>query len=183
MRGEHRTPRQADALARLAHERLTRREVLRGAATLTAGVAALEPASGAVLAQGATSAAGGITVDQLMALSAALVGGGNLNAEFGQQLLDLLSKDPTRLQGLKELLVTESNAATPTPSSPAAKQVATDILSYWYLGEFDGKPVPNRQGLYFGLASWQTVPYITIQSVCKGFGYWAQPVPVNTKPS
>lgn len=183
MSEEHAERVPSGALARREQERLTRRDVLRGVAVITAGATAFELASGAALAQGATPAAGGVTVDQLMALSATLVGGGNLNADFGPQLLDLFSKDPTRLRGLQELLAAGPSAATPTPSSPAAKQAATDILSYWYLGEFDGKPVPTRQGLYFGLASWQTVPYITIQSVCKGFGYWAKPVPVNLKPA
>lgn len=166
-------------LDRIAHDSLTRRGLLRGAAVLTVGATTFELASASALAQGATPAASGVTVDQLMALSARIVGGGQLNADFGQSLLDLISQDPNRLNGLKELLAAAPSAATPAPVSPAAKQVTADILSYWYLGEFEGKPAPNRQSLYFGLASWQTVPYVTIQSVCKGFGYWAQEPKLN----
>lgn len=176
---EHTERLQHNAVARRVEERVTRRDVLCGAAVITAGATAFELASAPALAQGATPATGGVTVGQLMALSAKLVGGGNLNADFGQPLLDLISKDPNRLSGLKELIAAGPTSATPAPASAAAKQVAADILSYWYLGEFEGKPAPDRQGLYFGLASWQTLPYITIQSVCKGFGYWAQEPKLN----
>lgn len=167
--------------AQLAHGRLTRRRVLQGAA-LTTGALALGLEAAPALAQSATPNASGVTVDQLMALSAQLVGGGQLNADFGPQLLALIAKDPAQLSALKELIAGGS-AATPEPASPAAKKVVANILTYWYVGEFDGNPVPDRQGLYFGLAAYQTVPYVTIQSVCKGFGYWAQPVSVTLKPS
>lgn len=168
--------------AMCAGERLSRREVLQGAATLTAGATAFGLAGLPALAQGATPNAGGVTVNQLMALSTTLVGGAQLNADFGPQLLDLIARDPAQLGALKELIA-GGGAGTPEPASPAAKKVVANILTYWYVGEFDGNPAPNREGLFFGLAAYQTVPYITIQSVCKGFGYWAKPVPVSVKPS
>lgn len=163
----------------LARERLTRRQVLQGAA-LTTGALALGLEAAPALAQNATPNASGVTVDQLMALSTQLAGGGQLNADFGPQLLDLIARDPAQSSALKQL-VASGSAATPEPASPAAKKVVANILSYWYVGEFDGNPAPNRQGLYFGLTAYQTVPYVTIQSVCKGFGYWAKPV--TLKPS
>lgn len=58
-------------------------------------------------------------------------------------------------------------------ASPEARELASNILQYWFLGRWSGEPVENRAEMYFDLASWQTLPYSTQQSTCKSFGYWA----------
>jgi hypothetical protein len=54
-----------------------------------------------------------------------------------------------------------------------AQRIATNILQYWFLGQYNGVPTDNRAERFFGLASWQALPYFTQPTMCKSFGYWA----------
>ncbi len=125
-------------------------------------------------AQSGTPNAQRISVDAVMALSARFVGGGTLDPVHGQHLLALLSEDPARLAGLRALLDPFA-ADIPVAQLPdGARQVVTDILTFWYLGLIDDRPVDNREARFFSLVSWQALPYPTIPTVCKGFGSWAE---------
>jgi len=121
-----------------------------------------------------------IDAGALLALSEALVGGGQLNQDAVNPLALLIGSDPARVSGFEELTRLEDPAtreALENISGDAAR-VVNDILQYWYLGYFEDQPVENRAELFFGLPVWGTVPYFTQPTLCKGFGYWATEVDI-----
>lgn len=168
---------------------LTRRRVVGAAAgAIAAPVVASAAAAQSELAtpERGTPAASpvvavAIDVGGLYALSQQLVGGGKLDETAVEPLAGLLSGDPARIAGFEELakLDNAASASALTDISDNARQVVTDILQYWYLGQFDGQPVANRAAMFFGLPVWATLPYVTQPTLCKGFGYWATDVPVD----
>lgn len=117
-----------------------------------------------------------VDLDALYAVSQILVGTGNLNEDYTETLGLLLSADEARVEGFREL----RGNANPTSEesleamSGNARTVVTDILSFWYLGHFDGQPVENRAEIVMGLPVWTTLPYFTQPALCKSFGYWAE---------
>ena len=106
-----------------------------------------------------------------------LVGSDALNEDTASTLAQLVGADPVRVSGF-EALAAVNNPAALDSLPDDAKTVASDILQYWYLGQFDGQPVENRAAIFFGLPVWRTVPYSTQPTLCKAFGYWATEVPV-----
>lgn len=179
-----------EILARL----LTRRDVVRRVAPAAVAVAGLfgafghgnrglaqEPAATPVgPAPEATTPVADVSIDAFIDLSAALVGGGSLDAQRGTQLLDLIAADPARLATLERLLAIRSLADAATPIATPVAALADDeralvktILGFWYLGMFDGQPVTDRGGFWFSLSSWQAVEYTAAPSVCRAFGIWA----------
>jgi hypothetical protein len=116
-----------------------------------------------------------IDSDTLLTVSTALVGVDSLNADYVEPLPHLIGADPALAAGLDELAGADDLAADGSLDglSDDAKTTATDILEYWYLGQFAGKPVENRAQIFFGLPVWGTVPYATQPTLCKSFGYWA----------
>jgi hypothetical protein len=169
---------------------LTRRRLVGVAAGAAVPLAAgVVPAS--AHQQGATPAPGTpvaspaaelrIDVDALYAVSQRIVGGGELDRDAAEPLALLLSGDPARVSGFEELAGIDdpSSKKALDAMSDDARMVVDDIVRYWYLGFFEGKPAPNRAEMFFGLPVWSTVPYVVQPTVCKGFGYWASDVDVE----
>ena len=121
------------------------------------------------------AAAIAIDTETLLSVSMALVGVDSLTADYVEPLAKLIGADPTLAGGFDELAQASDLAADGSLDglSDAASATATDILTYWYLGQFEGQPVENRAEMFFGLPVWSTVPYSTQPTLCKAFGYWA----------
>ena len=168
-------------LSRLVSRRGLARIV--AATALIAAPAALgAPARSHAKAQ--TPDAGEAPIAAFMDLSAAFVGGGRLDETRGTQLLGLIEADAERRASLDRLLAIRTDNAPSTPiAAPLAvlestdRELAEQILRFWYLGVFDGQPVEDRAGFWFGLSAWQAVGYTYAPSVCRAFGQWAQPPP------
>lgn len=116
-----------------------------------------------------------VDIDALLAVSVALVGVDSLKQDAARPLAQLIGADPGRAAGFEELTQVDDLAADGSLDglSDDAASVARNILQYWYMGYFDGQPVENRETIFFGLPVWQTLPYATQPTLCKGFGYWA----------
>jgi hypothetical protein len=114
------------------------------------------------------------TVDQLIALSKTMCGGGNFDANQSATLLQLISKDANLSNGLAELQATTRTAATPASLSADAKAAEQAILLFWYTGYFNGEPLPNHSATYDQLLAWQAM-YTPPWAVCKVYGAWADP--------
>lgn len=120
-----------------------------------------------------------VTIDPtfLLELSGRLAGGAKLAENAVEPLAALLATEPDIEATLAELrAVEEFTPETLAATSDEAQHVAANILQYWFLGRYDNLPVENRADMFFSLASWQTLPYATQQSLCKSFGYWAQEI-------
>ena len=122
-----------------------------------------------------------IDLGTLMTVSQALVGGGTLNDAALETLGGLISADPDRVAAFGELADLDDPSAPDAldAMSPGARSLVDDIVQFWYLGNFDGKPVENRAELYFKLPVWTTVPYAAQPTLCKAFGYWAMDVSLD----
>jgi Membrane bound FAD containing D-sorbitol dehydrogenase len=112
-------------------------------------------------------------LQSLLDLSKTLCGGGNFDPDRGTLLLQLLSSDPSLAAGLDELLASPPVEGTPV-APQGAQATAQAILVYWYVGAFDGDPVPDRSTAYYGLTAWQAM-YTPPFAVCKAYGAWADP--------
>jgi hypothetical protein len=122
-----------------------------------------------------------INVEQLATVSEALVGGGTLREAALESLAGLISADPRRVSAFAELVALDDPASEEALGTMprGVRQLADDIVHFWYLGYFDGKPVENRSELYFGLPVWGTLPYVTQPTTCKAYGYWASDVTLD----
>ena len=156
---------------------LSRRQLVAG--TIGAGLGA--GVSKAVAAQATPApSATGVDAERVLRVSQALVGVGSLAEAALPALVALLGAEP----GIDATLDELATIADMTPGalrgmSPEAQAVARNILSYWYLGEYDGSPVANRADVFFQLACWQSLPYMTQPTLCKAFGYWALDVEIE----
>jgi hypothetical protein len=96
-------------------------------------------------------------------------------------LAQLISAEREQVAAFRELArradIDESGRLTGV--SDGARELADNIIAFWYTGMFDGLPAPDREERFAGLLAWQTVPYTTLLTVCKNFGYWAQEVPAT----
>ena len=157
------------AVVRPATAYLDRRRLLSAIAG-GALVAGLRPH--ASWAQPSTPTADQLT--QLKVLSQTLCGGGIFDDARTAQLAELLASDTALSAGLEALL--QDNDATPSPGSrsPAAQAAAQEILLFWYIGEFKGKPVENHAAVYAQLQAWQAM-YTPAWTTCKVYGAWADP--------
>lgn len=133
-------------------------------------------------ALGEASPVPGVPIESFMDLSAALVGGGRLDPQRGNQLLALIAPDSARRRALDDLLAIRAGGAAATPIatpvatlSDDARELVEQILRFWYLGTWDEQPVTDRAGFWFGLSAWQAVEYTYAPSVCRAFGIWAKP--------
>lgn len=143
------------------------------ASSTAAGVGIAFPM--AVAAQ-ATPSASPAALDSslVMRVSEAVVGGATLDDAALPGLVGLLAADPGNESALKELAgIADMTPEALAGASDDAKGVAANILSYWYQGQYDGNPAPNRADIFFQLASWQALPYMTQPTLCKAYGYWA----------
>lgn len=137
------------------------------------------PQSGTPVASAASAAA--IDENALYELSQKLVGGGSLNRDIVGPLGALIGGDPALASGFEELATLDDPTSEGVRASLSdnAKAASTNILLYWYEGYFGDHPVENRAEILFGLPVWSTVPYVTLPTVCKGFGYWATEVKID----
>lgn len=119
-----------------------------------------------------------IDLEQLQAVSLALVGGGSFSDAGLQTLGGLISNDPARVAAFGEIAALDDPSTKDALDgmSGDARALVDDIVSFWYLGNYGGAPVANRADLFFGLPVWATVPYTTQPTLCKAFGYWATDV-------
>ncbi len=121
----------------------------------------------------ASPVASSIDNDKLLDLSVRLVGGGNLAQDAVGGLAALLAPEPAIEKTLADLeALLEFTPESLAVISAEAQRIAGNILQYWYLGRYDGEPVPQRAGIYFSLVSWQALPYAIQPTLCKSFGYW-----------
>ncbi|MEA2582550.1 MAG: hypothetical protein QOF33_635 [Thermomicrobiales bacterium] len=109
----------------------------------------------------------------LLDLSKTLCGGGNFDPDRATMLLQFLAGDSDLSAGLDELLASPPVTGVSLGSSHA-QATAQVILIFWYVGAFNGQPVPNRSTAYYGLTAWQAM-YTPPVAVCKAFGGWADP--------
>jgi hypothetical protein len=115
-------------------------------------------------------------VGKVTALSQALCGGGTFVDSEVEALMKLLASDVKLSQGLDELLATPVDrllSATPAAGSGSAEATAQAILLYWYTGQFNGNPVPDRAANYTQLLAWQAM-YTPAWTTCKLYGGWAE---------
>jgi hypothetical protein len=158
---------------RLSDRSLTRRRLVATTA-LTGAAALMAPSVTAASTPVASPVTATIDPDRLMALSGRLTGGATLNTAAAGDLASLLAVEPGIAEHLAELeAVTDFTPESLAATSPGAQTVAANILQFWFLGRYADQPVANRADFFFSLASWQTLPYATQQSLCKSFGYWA----------
>lgn len=167
---------------------VTRRRFVGAAAGAAAGALAVAPLHAVAQStpetqQPVATPSGEVAVDleQLATVSLALVGGGSLADEGVQMLGELIGTDSGRVAAFDELAALDDPGGEGALDgvSDDARALAGEIVTFWYIGEFDGMPVENRAELYFGLPVWGTLPYITQPTLCKAFGYWAMDVSLD----
>ncbi len=136
-------------------------------------------ASGAALAvipgfaQEASPAAT-IDFETFRQVNLAVTGADELDDEGLQHLLDLFLADEEMAAALVTL-VDEVAAGTELDLRSldfSLVVVTTNILQFWYLGNFRNEPLPNRPGRIAHLVTYGALPYFTAPTICKGFGYW-----------
>lgn len=154
---------------------LSRRRLIAGLGLAAAlGLAPLSTTA----AQTATPSAEQERVDQLIALSKSLCGGGSFDSGHAAVLLNLLSGDAKLKEGLEELLAVPASTATAAAATPAAARsdlsqaTAEAILLFWYAGIFNGDPIQDRSAVYTNLLAWQAM-YTPSWTTCKLYGAWA----------
>lgn len=81
--------------------------------------------------------------------------------------------DEASATGLQELLDARATPIDRELLSDETNRVVSNILQFWYLGNFNDAPIENRAERFGGLMSHQILPYVTIEAVCKAPAYWA----------
>lgn len=150
--------------------RVSRRHLLAG----TGGAIATGALAGSVTAQPAATPGSGDALEDFRALCEQVTGISPIDDDAGlTQLVHLMAADDQFAAGIQELLALEGAAFDPYALSMPGLVTVTNILQFWYLGNFMNEPLANRDERFAGLLSWQALPYVTNQTVCKGLGYWA----------
>ena len=149
--------------------RLTRRTLL----AASGATIATTTLAGSALAHQATPTA--VDPEVFRALCVAVTGIDDLDDPGLEQLLGLFAADPEMSAALDEVLATvDLTAELDVYALPfSALVIVTNILQFWYLGNFRNEPLENRAERFPQLTAWQALPYSTNQTVCKEFGYWA----------
>ncbi len=144
-------------------------------ASAPASAATAEPGEGYAAGHPDASRTAPARLDPFLALSLALVGGGDLDEGRARQYLATVAADGAKQRALDELL---ARAEKPSASrlSSAARELRKEILEFWYLGTVGGQPVAGGASAWATLHAWQAVQYTPAPSVCKGYGSWAAPV-------
>jgi hypothetical protein len=155
-------------------QELNRRRLLLGLSAAAALGLTPRPGHAAQTPTPATTPADQAKVDQLIALSKTMCGGGNFDPTQAATLLSLLSKDAKLSNGLAELAATAKTAATPVPASADAKAAEQAILLFWFTGYWNDEPLPDHAATYDQLLAWQAM-YTPPWAVCKVYGAWADP--------
>lgn len=159
-----------------------RRKLIAG--TMATGVAAMGQHVSALQSTPEASPVGGgiLSPGNVMTLSANVCSGAILNPDHVGVLISHLEAEADIEPTLDELMAipwftSEELAA----ASPEAQRIAKNILQYWFLGRYDGELVENRTSLFFDMASWQSLPYMTQQSACKPEFYWAEEIDLEAE--
>lgn len=181
---DHSQPAYPEPAADRRSPRLSRRHLVTGSGATLAATALAGPALGqeeaspvppsveTVEASPVASPVADVNVDVFRVICLAATGVTDLSDESVTQLLDLVVADGPSATGLQEMLAAGGGLDLANLSGDATAAV-TNIVEFFYLGNFNGAPVENRADLFPGLVSFQTLPYVTIPAVCKAYGYWA----------
>ncbi len=148
---------------------LSRRGLVSVSAGTVGAISFTRPSS----AQEASPAAS-VDIEAFRSLCQVVVGVEDLADDSLEQLLGLMLDDGESAAGLEELLGAGEDDVIEGFPSPAGFTARTNILQFWYLGEFNGAPIDNRADRFAGLISYEALPYSTIPAVCKRHGYWAE---------
>jgi len=183
----HRPPPSPEPAADRRSPRLSRRHLVAGSGASLAAAALAPPALGQEASPVSPSVATGeatpeaspvaspvadVNVDVFRVICFTAAGVAELPDEPLRQLLGLIQADGPSAAGLQEMLAAGGSLDFANLSGDATTTV-TNIVEFWYLGNFNGAPVENRADLFPGLVSFQTLPYVTIPAICKAYGYWA----------
>ncbi len=182
----HRPPTSPEPAADRRFPRLSRRHLVAGSGASLAAAALAPPALGqeaspvspsvaTVEATPAASPVADVNLDVFRVICLTAAGVAELPEEPLQQLLGLIQADEPSATGLQEMLAAGGSLDLANLSGDATTTV-TNIVEFWYLGNFNGAPIENRADLFPGLVSFQTLPYVTIPAICKAYGYWAMEV-------
>lgn len=154
--------------------RLSRRSLIAG----TAAAAATSGLYGTSLAQVSTPATlatpiPAADVETFATFTKLVVGVDDLPQNMLDQSYQLITGTTDGENALQQLL--DAGNSVNLDKLPDPQQaVVNNMLEYWYLGNFNGNPVENREEIFANLLSYGALPYITVRAVCKGFGYWAK---------
>jgi len=161
--------------------RLSRRRLIAGSG-VTVAAGALGVPGPATLAQAGASAAAspvaGVSPDTFRTICQAITGADDLDDAGLEQLLGLFEADAEMAVALRELAAAGAgNGGIDTRDLPFPTLViVTNILQFWYLGNFRNEPLANRADRFPRLVSFRALPYVTTPTVCKAFGSWATEV-------
>ena len=147
--------------------RLTRRGLLAGSGAAVAGSVLAPPG----LVQEGTPAA--VDPAAFRVLCVAVTGSEELDDDGLAQLRGLFQADEEMAARLREVLAMGSGPLDMRELPFPALVIVTNILQFWYLGQFKNEPLENRAERLGNLVAYKTLPYVTIPAVCKGFSYWA----------
>lgn len=154
---------------------LDRRALMLGSAVAVAGASLAAGMAFPVAGQSATPMASPARADGdlLWRVSVRLAGTDALDDDALPVLVDLAGDDPAlgEIAGI-DIFTPEAMEELSDP----ARALASNILQFWYLGNWNGQPVPNRADTYLGLVVWSALPYATQPTVCKRYGYWSDDV-------
>jgi len=126
------------------------------------------------LAQEASPSAA-IDFEAFRQVNLAVTGADDLDDEGLRQLLDLFLADEEMTAALATLM-DEVAAGTELDLRSldfSLVVVTTNIKQFWYLGNFRNEPLPNRPQRIGRLVTYAALPYFTVPTICKAFGYWA----------
>jgi hypothetical protein len=114
---------------------------------------------------------------EVLALSERLVAIGPLDAAVVPELTALILAGDASGQDFRALeAMPEFSHDALAPMPEGVRTLSRNILEYWFLGRWAGTSLPGTPDRFFELACWAALPYPTHPTLCKGFGYWSQPV-------
>ncbi len=147
--------------------------VVRGGAAPTATA---EPWGGLVPSHPDASSTTPAKLDPFLALSRALVGGGQLDEGRASLFLASVAEERTKQRALDELLASWAGKPLASRLSSPAIELRKEILEFWYLGTIGGRPVAGGGEAWATLHAWQAVRYTPAPSICKGYDSWGAPL-------
>ena len=140
-----------------------------------ASAATAEPGEGHVPGHPGASPTAPARLSPFLALSVALVGGGELDEGRARQYLAFVNADAAKQRVLDELLARAGKPWWARRLSSAARELRKEILEFWYLGTVGGQPMAGSAPAWATLHAWQAVQYTPAPGLCKGYGTWAPP--------
>jgi hypothetical protein len=150
--------------------------------TLAKGIAATIAAS--AVTAGATAAQAQFDEQAVLELSQRLVALNDLEPSYVPDLITHIREadpDGTAFGELQQM--PDFSLATLETTPESTRTLARNILQYWYLGRWDGVAVANAADRFFDFSVWHILSYSTVPTLCKGFGYWTQPLETEPEQS